>query len=176
MPETSQTRGDGVNHGRGDAASYLLACFLILLKRQGYHAELVQAHALAIPEALPLLGFFGAPEHAQVIVEQLRNPDRVPDAERALLRLTGLPFLPPYDVDALQREVAQRVPAWTFRVRFGKPFQGVRDTLAELRAPLTLQRDRRVLSVEAGMFAKEPMRVDLDGWVAQQQADLAALS
>ncbi len=157
-------------------AAARLALRVVVLHGDRNDAELVQAHALAIPEALPLLGFFGAPEHAQVIVEQLRNPDRVPDAERALLRLTGLPFLPPYDVDALQREVAQRVPAWTFRVRFGKPFQGVRDTLAELRAPLTLQRDRRVLSVEAGMFAKEPMRVDLDGWVAQQQADLAALS
>jgi len=153
-----------------------LALRILALNADRKDSDLVHELALAVPGALPLLGFFGAPEHARVIVEQLRNLENVDDAERALMRLTGIAFLPPYDVDKLHEQVDARVREWTGRIRFGKPYNGVRDTLAELIAPLTLQRDRRVLSIEAGMLAKEPMRVDLDGWVKQQRADLDSLS
>ena len=85
-----------------------------------------------------LLGFFGAPEHSLAVVEQLRNPDLVDDATRALRRLTGFDFEPPYDVDALHARVAAKLKDWSGRTRFGAP-HGAAVVRRELLERTTLQ-------------------------------------
>lgn len=155
----------------GDFATATVALRTIAVNGDRRDADLVLQAALQIPDGLYLLGFFGAPEHALAVVDALRNPERVADAERGLRRLTGFTFDPPFEVDALSKTVASRLKDWSGRIRFGAPHTG-RAVMDELSNPQTAQLDRRVLAIEAGILAREPLRVDLDGWVARQRAEV----
>ncbi len=159
----------------GDAGAIEVALRVVALAGDRRDADLVQRAALAIPGGRVLLAYFGAPEHALVIVEQLRVPERVEEAEHALLRLTGLRFEPPFDVDATKRAATERLREQSGRIRSGAPHT-LASVLDELRSPTARQRDRETLRIEASMMAREPIGVDLEGWVARQRADLEALA
>ncbi|UQA63162.1 HEAT repeat domain-containing protein [Polyangium aurulentum] len=149
--------------------------------------RLVAAAAGASSEGLDLLGWHGHPEHVPVLLEALRRlvsaGGSVADAARiarALERIGGgavpRPGAMSHEFEpalaAWARSFEERRPADGARLRFGERWTASA-TVAELATPATKQEVRPLLARELALATQGAMRLDVTGWVAAQQQELA---
>lgn len=138
--------------------------------------------SLQLPDSIHWLGFHGAFEHVAPLLgqlDQLRQSssgesEEVVRVEEAVHRLTGVHGNQPTDV--LRGAIAKRVGASApRRMRRGLPHHQTL-VLDELVTPRTRQRDRRELALELALNWPELPRLDVEGWVAKQTADLESMA
>ena len=153
-----------------------------------FDRQLVAAEASAAPEGLPWLGWYGHPEHVPLLAEALRCAAKSGGAEeadrfaRALERIGGGAAPRPggagdgeleAGLAAWARSFEERRPPGVERLRSGLPWTAGA-IVSELAAPGTRQGERPVLARELALATRRAAHVDVEGWVAAQQRELAA--
>jgi hypothetical protein len=174
---------------RADADARRVALETLCLLGNPADRELVAAEAVAVREALPWLGWHGAPEHVPVLVAALREAlaaggmyDVVDGLARTLERIGGerLPRLGqvgPSELEARATQWAQslqeRRPPDATRLRFGRAWTPLA-VIDELQDRTTKQGERPTLARELALVTRRSAHIDVAGWVAAQQHDLTA--
>ncbi len=174
---------------RAGAAARRIAHEALCLLGDPVDRELVAAEALAVRDAMPWLGWHGAAEHVPILAAALRATvaaggtyDEVDRLARALERIGGerVPRLGEVGADELDMRLAQwalafseRHPADAARLRFGRAWTPLA-VVDELLARATKQGERPTLARELALVTRRAAHVDVAGWVAAQQRDLAA--
>lgn len=179
----------GAARARADGAARRIALEALCLLGDPEDREIVAAEALAGRDALPWLGWHGAPEHAPILAAGLRaafvasaTHDEIDRLARALERIGGeraprLGEVSLGDLDARLTQwaasLAERCPAGAARLRFGRAWTPAA-VLDELSARTTKQGERPTLARELALVTRRAAHVDVAGWIAAQQRDLAA--
>jgi hypothetical protein len=156
---------------------------LAIASRPKEAAEVLELAARAGASGLEALGWLGHPSALAILVDALADPDpAASDAARwSLARITGRGLeawssdgvAPPLDRAQWKRWLdATSLPS-ADRVRQGRPLDPAA-TLAELRAPRTLQKTRRTLLLELSV-TRGGAWLDLDDWIERQLAAIEGL-
>lgn len=151
--------------------------------------HLVATEAGADPVRLGWLAWHGHPDHVPLLVEALRRAltsgedyDTADRLARALERIGGGAAPRPTGfgaadlearVEAWRRSFEERRPADATRLRRGLSWTP-QAIVAELSARDTKQGDRPVLARELAFVTRRAVHLDVTGWVAAQDQQLAA--
>ncbi len=172
---------DDARAERRDQADGAEALRLLCLLGDPADEERVLGAALSLPACSHLLSFFGAPAHLDPllgVLARLREAgatdlSAIARAETAIRRLSGVDASAAIHlVRAAALERLGTVPPR--RVRFGVAY--ARDlVVSELRDGKSRQSDRRDLALELAIGWPDAPRLDVETWVARQEAELAAV-
>jgi hypothetical protein len=168
-------RGEG-------AAEPVIALRALALAADPKDEALLVESALAFPLGPIWLGWYGRPAHLEILLHELEaargigpgGHARAKACERAIERITGTSA--EAAVPALRQAHAADAPVYKLgRARRGRPHD-LKGVVAELSDRSAMQGDRRVLVREVAGLVPDAPRLDVEGWISQQEAALAALT
>lgn len=180
----------GAARARADAAARRIALEALCLLGDPTDRDLVAAEARGARDALPLLGWHGAPGHVPLLVaaysealETNATHEEIDHLARALERIGGgerIPRLGEATKEALVAQVTrwalsleERRPADAPRLRFGQAWTPAA-VVDELEARTTRQGERPMLARELAVVTRQAVHIDVTGWVSAQRRALAA--